>query len=71
MLERFFKKTRPFVISTIHPEKSEVVVEDKALGLILTLNYGPKVLKKATIISDYEIQFLYEDGSSRISKILS
>jgi len=27
-------------------------------------------LKKAEIISEYEIQFLYEDGSSRISKIL-
>ena len=33
--------------------------------------YGPSILKKAEIISECEIQFLYDDGSSKISKILS
>jgi hypothetical protein len=45
-------------------------VEDKELGLVIEVPYGPSILKKAEIISEYEIQFLYEDGSSRISKIL-
>lgn len=70
MLERFFKKTSPFVIKSINPNKKVVVVEDKELGLVIEVPYGPSILKKAEIISEYEIQFLYEDGSSRISKIL-
>jgi hypothetical protein len=70
MLERFFKKTSPFVIKSIDSTKKVAVVEDKELGLVIEVPYGPSILKKAEIISEYEIQFLYEDGSSRISKIL-
>ena len=56
--------------SNFTPDKKVVVVEDKELGLVIEVPYGPSILKKAEIISEYEIQFLYEDGSSRISKIL-
>ena len=70
MLDRFFKKTSPFVIKSIDSTKKVAVVEDKELGLVIEVPYGPSILKKAEIISEYEIQFLYEDGSSRISKIL-
>jgi hypothetical protein len=71
MLERFFKKTSPFDIKSINTDKKVVVVEDEELGLIVELPYGPNILKMAEIISEYEIQFLYEDESSRISKILT
>ncbi|NBV71138.1 MAG: hypothetical protein EBR60_03615 [Burkholderiaceae bacterium] len=37
----------------------------------IELPHGPSILKKAEIISECEIQFLYDDGSSKISKILS
>ena len=70
MLERFFKKTSLFIIKSIDSTKKVAVVEDKELGLVIEVPYGPNILKKAEIISEYEIQFLYEDGSSRISKIL-
>jgi hypothetical protein len=66
----FFKKTSPFVIKSIDSTKKVALVEDKELGLVIEVPYGPSILKKAEIISEYEIQFLYEDGSSRISKIL-
>ncbi len=71
MLECFFKKASSFEIQSIDPAQKLVIVEDKDLGLMIEVPYGPKILKKAEIVSQYEIQFLYEDGSSRISKILS
>ncbi len=71
MLERFFKKVSSFKIKLIDPRQKLVIVEDKGLSLVIEVPYGPKILKKAEIVTQYEIQFVYEDGSSRITKILS
>lgn len=71
MLDRFFKKVSSFKIQSIDPNQKVVIVEDKDLGLVVEVSYGPKMLKKAKIVSQYEIQFFYDDGTSRISKILS
>ncbi len=52
MLERFFKKTSPFIIKSIDSTKKVAVVEDKELGLVIEVPYGPSILKKAEIISE-------------------
>ena len=46
MLERFFKKTSPFVIKSIDSTKKVAVVEDKELGLVIEVPYGPSILKR-------------------------
>jgi hypothetical protein len=66
----FFRKPVHLSLNILTQQKKVAVVEDKELGLVIEVPYGPSILKKAEIISEYEIQFLYEDGSSRISKIL-
>ena len=40
------QKTRPFVITIIHPKTSEVAVENKAMGLMITFITDPKHLKR-------------------------
>lgn len=70
MFERFLKKISSFRIRLIDTNQKLVVVEDKGLGLVIEVPYGPKILKKAEIVSQYEIQLSYEDGSSRTTKIL-
>jgi hypothetical protein len=46
--------------------------ENEQYVFLLSSPYGPGILKKAEIIiSECEIQFLYDDGSSRIAKTLS
>lgn len=71
MFERFLKKISSFRIRLIDTNQKLVVVEDKGLGLVIEVPYGPKILKKAEIVSQYEIQLFYEDGSSRTTKILN
>jgi hypothetical protein len=66
----FLRKLVHLSLNLLIQIKKVVVVEDKELGLVIEVPYGPSILKKAEIISEYEIQFLYEDGNSRISKIL-
>lgn len=71
MFERFLKKISSFRIRLIDTNQKLVVVEDKGLGLVIEVPYGPKILKKAEIVSQYEIQLFYEDGSSRTTKVLN
>jgi hypothetical protein len=48
-----------------------VIVEDKELGLEIRLSWGSKELKSAKIAGQYEVRFLYQDGSERIVQILT
>ena len=68
MLERFFKKTSPFVIKSIDPNKKVVVVEDKELGLVIEVPYGPSILKKAEIISNMKSSFSTKMGAQESLK---
>lgn len=47
MFERFLKKISSFRIRLIDTNQKLVVVEDKGLGLVIEVPYGPKILKKA------------------------
>lgn len=71
MFERFLKKISSFRIRLIDTNQKLVIVEDKGMGLVIDIPYGPKILKKAEIVSQYEIQLFYEDGSSRTTKVLN
>ncbi|MEY4399968.1 MAG: hypothetical protein RLZZ539_1297, partial [Pseudomonadota bacterium] len=41
------------------------------LGLEIKLAWGAKELKSVPIVDQYEIRFVFTDGSDRIVKILS
>ncbi|CAM3830622.1 hypothetical protein POAR111328_10015 [Polynucleobacter arcticus] len=47
-----------------------VTVEDKELGIQREIKWGDKKLKKSKIIGEYEILFIYEDGSEKVERIL-
>ncbi|CAM3834907.1 hypothetical protein POAN111098_10780 [Polynucleobacter antarcticus] len=51
-------------------ENNYVVVEDKSLGYQRKIGWGNKKLKNHKIIGEYEILFTYDDGTTKIVKIL-
>ncbi len=71
MLNQLLPRSNHFSITHIDHENKYVLVEDKELGLEIKLLWGQKKLKEAKIVGPYEIQFNYEDGSSRTIPILS
>jgi hypothetical protein len=71
MLDQLLPGSNYFSIKQIDHENKFVLVEDKELGLEIKLLWGHKKLKEAKIVGPYEIQFIYEDGSSRTTPILS
>ncbi len=71
MLDNLFPQSDHFSIKHIDHANRWVLVEDKELGLEIKLLWGQKELKEAKIVGPYEIQFSYEDGSSRTIPILS
>ena len=71
MLDRIFPASDHFTIKEIDHVNRCVIVEDKELGLEIKLAWGAKELKSAEIVGQYEVRFLYQDGSERIVQILS
>ena len=71
MLDQLLPRSNHFLITHIDHENKYVLVEDKELDLEIKLLWGPKELKEAKTVGPYEIQFNYEDGSSRTIPILS
>ncbi|NCV77549.1 MAG: hypothetical protein EBW95_04175 [Burkholderiaceae bacterium] len=71
MLDRIFPASDHFTIKEIDHVNRCVIVEDKELGLEIKLAWGAKELKSAAIVDQYEIRFVFTDGSDRIVKILS
>lgn len=71
MLDKLFPRSDHFTIKQIDHENQWVIVEDKKLGLEIQLAWGHKELKDAKIVGQYEIQFIYEDGTSKVVQILS
>lgn len=71
MLNKLFPRSDHFSIKVIDHNKKLVIIEDKELGLEIQLSWGNKELKSAEIVGQYELRFLYEDGSERIVQILS
>ena len=71
MFNKLFPRSDHFSIKVIYHNKKLVIVEDKELGLEIQLSWGNKELKSAEIVGQYELRFLYEDGSERIVQILS
>ncbi|MEN9944605.1 MAG: hypothetical protein RLY18_563 [Pseudomonadota bacterium] len=71
MLDKLFPRSDHFSIKTIDHQNRLAIVEDKELGLEIPLSWGSKELKSAQIVGQYEVCFLYEDGSERIVQILT
>ncbi len=71
MLDKLFPLSEHFSIKAIDHQSKLAIVEDKELGLELSLSWGNKELKSAEIVGQYELRFLYQDGSERIVQILS
>ena len=71
MLDKLFPQSDHFTIKTIDHRNRVVIVEDKELGLEIRLSWGSKELKSAEIVGQYEVRFLYQDGSERIVQILT
>ena len=71
MLDKLFPRSDHFSIKAIDRNNKLVIVEDKELGLEIQLSWGNKGLKSAEIVGQYEVRFLYQDGSERIVQILS
>lgn len=71
MLDKLIPKSNHFSIKQIDHDNQYVLVEDKKLGLEIKLSWGQKELKEAKIVGPYEIQFIYEDGSTLTIPILS
>lgn len=71
MLDQLLPRSNHFSIKHLDYANKYVLVEDKELGLEIKLFWGQKELKEAKIVGPYEIQFNYEDGSSRTIPILS
>ena len=71
MLDRLFPRSDHFSIKVIDHNNKLVIVEDKELGLEIQLSWGNKELENAEIVGQYEVRFLYQDGSERIVQILS
>ena len=71
MLDQLLPRSNHFSIKHIDHDNQYVLVEDKELGLEIRLFWGQKELKEAIIVGPYEIQFIYEDGSTRTIPILS
>ena len=71
MLDKIFPASDHFTIKEIDHVNRCVIVEDKELGLEITLAWGTKELKSAAIVDQYEIRFTYTDGSERTVQILN
>ena len=71
MLDKLFPRSEHFSIKAIDHQSRLAIVEDKELGLELSLSWGNKELKSAEIVGQYELRFLYTDGSERVVQILS
>ncbi len=71
MLDKLFPRSDHFSIKEIDHHRKMVIVEDRDLGLEISLPWGTKELKSAEIIDQYEVRFVYTDGSERIVQILN
>ncbi len=71
MLDKLFPRSDHFSIKVIDHYHQIVIVEDKELGIEIRLSWGSKELKSAEIVGQYEVRFLYQDGSERIVQILT
>jgi hypothetical protein len=71
MLDKLFPQSDHFTIKTIDHRNRVVIVEDKELGLEINLAWGHKELLTASIVGQYEIRFVFTDGSDRIVQILN
>jgi len=69
-IKKLFLPSYSFDLIEIDFSNNFVTVEDKELGIQREIKWGDKKLKNSRIIGEYEILFIYEDGSKKVERIL-
>ena len=69
-MEKQFQKISDFEIIEIDKAKAVVVLEDREIGLQTSVSIGKKNLLNAEIVGPYELRLSYEDGSTKLKRIL-
>ncbi len=64
------RQKRNFVVSKIDPLHNSVLVEDLLSGLTIEVPYGEKELEVAEFTEEYELHFIYQDGSEKSVNLL-
>ena len=64
------RQKRNFVVSEVHQTHNAVVVEDLLSGLRIEVPYGSRGLERAEFTEEYELHFIYQDGSEKSVNLL-
>lgn len=69
-MDRKLQKISDFEIIEINKDKAKVLLEDREIGLEAIVSIGKKKLLSAEVVGPYELRLGYEDGSTKLKRIL-
>lgn len=65
-----YRQPRSFQIIKINHELQMLVIQDQFSGLKIEVPYGPRELRHAEFIGEYELLITYRDDSEKIVNLL-
>ncbi len=67
---KIYRQPRSFQIIRINHELQMLVIQDQFSGLKIEAPYGPRELRHAEFIGEYELRIAYCDDSEKIINLL-
>ncbi len=64
------RQRRQFVVYKVDAQHNAVVVEDLLSGLRIEVPYGIRDLAQAEFTDEYELHFIFQDGSEKSINLL-